>query len=162
MAVPLKAPPKPLNQVLVSVFPLPFYFYVSAQSRPGSSRTPQQFPLLCFSCSVAASGRDAWWGSLQSETMFILLSVISLGRALLHSIHQLLGWFQGPLEGSSVVSFHFQILFFHLEPMKRLVSPCLTFIAPPSLFCFLYSFSFACTLSWEVMSRGLSALLGTG
>lgn len=87
------------------------------------------------------------------EPILILSSVLSLGRALLHSIPQLLGWFQGSLEGS---------FFSHLLPSPNTVfsfliydhevSPFLSFVVP-IIVCFLPSFYFPHSLCWEVMGE---------
>ena len=161
-AVPLKAPPKPLNQLLVSVFPLPFCLCALTQDPPGCRTPPHQFPLLCFSCSVTGTGGGAWWGSQGHESIFILSSVMSLGRALLHSIHQLLAWLQGSLEGFSVCCLlPSPITGFSFLTYDHEVYPFLSFVAPITV-CFLPSFSFPYILCWEVVERRCSALLGMG
>lgn len=62
VAVPPKAPSNHPNQVLGSVFSLSFYLHASTQDQLSFSIPCHCFPLLCFSCSVSASGGDAWWG----------------------------------------------------------------------------------------------------
>lgn len=61
-----KAPSKHLNQVLGSVF----YLHASTQDWLSFRIPCHQFPLLCFSCSVTASGGDAWWGCCAPEKTY--------------------------------------------------------------------------------------------
>lgn len=141
VAVPLKAPPKSLAQVLVSVFPLPFYFYSSTKDPPRCRTAPHQFPLLCFSCSVTVSAGDAWWGSGDlSLFSFSHLSCIWAEHCCTASTSSIVG-FRDPWRGPLfVVSFHLQIFFFISNLWPWILS--LSFISyHPSLFSPQFFFS---------------------